>query len=609
MKIVFLVCLVGICFRPVRAQMDIPAAEWDKAIQQIFLLRNEGEVLPVQDLDKTRMVIQTYGLEEQNTLVQHAGYYTTVEYLNDHTYYPPVKNPDWLKHSTRIIHIVAVNLQVYFLPRQLPDLLVSYRPEDTLILVLLGHHSFMPGLVVPDHVDAVVYAQGIVEVYQSMAAQLIFGGISINNTLRQPLNAQFAEGQGLGTGPKIRLGYGPAERAGMDGQRLRDSIASLVLEGIHAEAFPGAQVMVIKNGIVVYHEAFGQHTYEGMQPVKKTDLYDFASVTKISTSTLAMMDLTGQGKVNLDHPIGEYVPEMRHSDKSKIPLRKFLAHHARLKASIVFWAQTQKTNGTFKARTFKSDSSSAYPVRVTDQLWLHKTYPQRMYKGIKKSPLNPEPGYVYSDLSFILYPLIAQRLTGQPFETYLKEHFYYPLGAYTLTYNPLRFFDRAQILPTEQDTFFRKELVQGTVHDESAAMLHGVSGHAGLFGSANDLAKLATMYKNYGNYGGRQYLYMDVVKEFTRCQYCAEDNRRGLGFERPLITYDSERSHVAQEVSELSFGHSGFTGTFVWIDPQFDVVYIFFSNRVYPSRSHGAISTLSLRPRIQKAIYESIKKS
>lgn len=591
------------------AHSQLATSEWTQAKQNVFLLRNENKIIPVQHLDKTKIQVLSYGFDEiDQPFINTLANYTTIKYVNTQTFYPPVKSPTWYNTSSRQLHIVAINLQVYFIPRQLKDLLMHYKPEDEVILVLFGYPSFMQGMVIPEGIDAVVFAGGIQESYQSIAAQVIFGGIQVQNTLKQALTTQFLERQGLDNGPKIRLGYAPPDEVQMDGRRLRDSIAAIVREGIIAEAFPGAQVMVIKNGWVVYHEAFGKHTYEGSQPVKKTDLYDFASVTKISTSTLAMMDLTSKGQVKLDDPIGRYVPEMRHSNKSSIPLRQFLAHNARLKASIVFWSQTRKPNGSFKGRTFKADSSSNYPIWVTDQLWLHKKYPQKMYKGIKKSPLNPEPGYVYSDLSFILYPLIAQKLTGQPFEAYLKKHFYNPLGAHTLTYNPLRFYQRDQILPTEQDTFFRHELVKGTVHDESAAMLGGISGHAGLFGSANDLAKLATMYKNYGSYGGQQYLNEEVVKEFTRCQYCSEGNRRGLGFERPLITYDPVRSHVAQDVSDLSFGHSGFTGTFVWIDPQHDIVYIFFSNRVYPSRSHGAISSLSIRPRIQQVIYDSMKK-
>lgn len=586
------------------AQVQTNLTEWNQAQQQLFLLRNDRQIIPIQQLDRTRVTLTTFGFDTVNALTEYASAYTTVKYLNTQTFYPPVKNPVWATHP-KAVHLVAVNLQVYFIPSQLTDLLMAYRPEEMTILILFGHSSFMQGLKVPDHVDAVLYASGTNELYQSLTAQALFGGVGINNRLVNNLNAQYSAGEGLDNGGKIRLGYAPPEIAGMDRKLLQDSISFIVQEGITAQAFPGAQVMVIKDGWVVYHQAFGKHTYTGTQPVKKTDLYDFASVTKISTSTLAMMDLVSQNKVNLDEPLGTYVSEMGHSDKSKIPVRQYLAHNARLKASIVFWAQTKKTNGAFKPRTFKPDSSASYPIQVTNQLWLHKNYPPKMYKGIKKSALNPEPGYVYSDLSFILYPLIAQRMTGVPFEDYLKSKFYYPLGAYSLTFNPLRFYDNGQILPTEQDTFFRKQLVHGTVHDESAAMLRGISGHAGLFGSANDLAKLATMYKNYGSYGGAQYLKPEVVLEFTRCQYCAEGNRRGLGFERPLITYDAARSHVAKEVSEVSFGHSGFTGTFVWIDPRNDLVYIFFSNRVYPSRSHVGISTLSIRPRIQQAIYDS----
>jgi CubicO group peptidase (beta-lactamase class C family) len=202
---------------------------------------------------------------------------------------------------------------------------------------------------------------------------------------------------------------------------------------------------------------------------------------------------------------------------------------------------------------------------------------------------------------------VVERLTGEPLESYLKETFYQPLGAFTLTYNPLHSFPAERIVPTERDTFFRKIQLQGTVHDETAAMLGGVSGHAGLFGSAGDLAKLVQMYLNGGEYGGERFISEVAVREFTRCQYCPDGNRRGLGFDKPLIEYDPELSYVAKSASPESFGHSGYTGTFFWADPKYDLVVIFLSNRVYPNRSHTGLSDLNIRPRVQQVVYDAMK--
>jgi CubicO group peptidase (beta-lactamase class C family) len=240
-------------------------------------------------------------------------------------------------------------------------------------------------------------------------------------------------------------------------------------------------------------------------------------------------------------------------------------------------------------------------------LYLFKKYKKQIYKGIRDLPLSEKPGYVYSDLSFILYPEVVERLTGEPLEPYLKKTFYEPLGAFTLTYNPLRYFPKERIEPTERDTFFRRQQLQGTVHDETAAMLGGVSGHAGLFGTEEDLAKLLQMYLNGGEYGGERFISEAAVKEFTRCQYCSEGNRRGLGFDKPLLKWDAKQSYVAQSASPESYGHSGYTGTFFWVDPKYDLIVIFFSNRVYPYRSHTGISDLNIRPRVQQVVYDAMR--
>ena len=215
---------------------------------------------------------------------------------------------------------------------------------------------------------------------------------------------------------------------------------------------------------------------------------------------------------------------------------------------------------------------------------------------------------MYSTLSYYLYPLIVERQTGKPFQTYLKDTFYQSLGANTLTFGPTRFFPMDRIVPTEYDSLFRKSLIHGTVHDEGAAMLNGLSGHAGLFGDASDLAKLMQMYLNGGSYGGVQYINEATLKEFARCQFCESGNRRGIGFDKPMIQPVATGSS-ARDASPESFGHSGFTGTFVWMDPKYNLLYIFLSNRVYPTRNNSKLSTMNVRTNIHQAIYDAMKES
>jgi len=271
------------------------------------------------------------------------------------------------------------------------------------------------------------------------------------------------------------------------------------------------------------------------------------------------MQLYDQGKLELDEPLYRYWPDFRGKDKRDMTVREQLAHVGGLYAWIPFWRDTKRVNGKFRWNTFSEDSSAKYPVRVSENLWMHRDYARKIYKSIKQSPMSEDKKYVYSDLGFILWPQIIEKLTGENFERLLQEHFYHPLGAPSLMFNPLRKYGRDQIIPTECDTFFRMELLHGYVHDEGAAMLGGVSGHAGLFGTAIDLAKLWQMYLWGGRYGGDEYLRPSTLAEFSRCQFCNEGIRRGLGFDKPLVNnlnLPKEESYPTWSCSSSSYGQT-----------------------------------------------------
>ena len=379
-----------------------------------------------------------------------------------------------------------------------------------------------------------------------------------------------------------------------------------------------------RRGKVVYHEAFGYHTSDSSRAVEHSDLYDLASITKIASALPALMHLYGQGKFDLDAPLRKYFPRFLLAKKGGIEFRPMLAHHARLRPWIPYWQGTLRGNArypwkddwnkertndyNFRWRTFKRDSSKRYPIYVADSLWLHRKYKKRIYKAIRKSPLNEEPGYQYSGLLFYLLPEVVERIADEPYRDYLQQNIYRPLGAYTLGYQPLKRFPKSQIVPTERDTFFRMSLLHGRVHDEGAAMMGGVSGNAGLFANANDLAKLMQMYLNDGRYGGMQLIDSASVAEFTRYQYREEGNRRGLGFDKPMLEYEAGESYIAQQASPRSFGHSGYTGTFTWADPKEDLLIVFLSNRVYPTRANRKLYELDIRPRLHRAVYKAVQK-
>ena len=610
----------------VQAQDD-QTAGYAFARNTLFLLKNQNQLLPLGGLDTLRVGVFYLAGHNPEVFLQTLRKYTpqiTGEELPNILGTP--KAEAWVGERAQNydVHIIVIKDDVYRgtpLPymyrRATIEALQKAAPT---IAVLMTPHQGLEQFPAFAKSDALLTVS---DAYwgQSLAAQLIFGGSSIDNQLPVDLSEQFPAGSGLAMGAS-RLGYAPPEATGMDAQLLRDSISKIVQLGLDSMAYPGAQVLVAHQGKVVYHKAFGYHTYRKQQPVQTNDIYDLASVTKVSSALPALMKWYGKGEFELDAPLTRYFDGFRRrSNKDDLTYRQMLAHHARLRPWIPYWQGTLRGHGRypwrqrweptrindqrFRWNTFKTEPSGKYSVRITDSLWLHRDYKAKIYKAIRKSPLNEKPGYVYSGLLFYLLPEIVQQKADMDFEKYLKETFYRPLGAHTITYNPLRFYEEERIVPTEQDTFFRMKLLHGTVHDEGAAMMGGVSSNAGLFASANDLAKLFQMYMNYGQYGNYQFIASQAVEEFTRCQYCAEDNRRGLGFDKPMVEYDAAASYIAEEASKRSFGHSGYTGTFVWADPEQELILIFMSNRVYPTRLNRKLYTLGIRPRLHSALYQA----
>jgi CubicO group peptidase (beta-lactamase class C family) len=321
------------------------------------------------------------------------------------------------------------------------------------------------------------------------------------------------------------------------------------------------------------------------------------------------MKLYDEKVFKLDATLGDYLPKFKMSNKGDIPMYDILTHQARLKPFIVFWQNTLRDNGNYKWATIKKDSSKRFSIKLKDQMYLHHRYPDKIVKGIRKSPLEAEKKYVYSDFFFILAPRVVESMIEQDFETYIQTHFYKPLGATSLTFNPFLSFPKREIVPTEHDFYFRHQPIHGTVHDETAIMLGGISGHAGLFANANDLAKLMQMYLDKGEYGGRRYIKSETLDEWTRTRFPENNNRRALGFDKPNLTYTGANNNTAKDASPSSFGHTGFTGTFTWMDPQSGLLYIFLSNRVNPTRDNTRLYQLNTRTQIQQVLYDSIEKN
>lgn len=409
-----------------------------------------------------------------------------------------------------------------------------------------------------------------------------------------------------------KLTYGNPSEVHMDSLFIHQKVDSIITDAIQQQAFPGAQILVAKNHTIIFHKAYGFHTYDSVQKVALNDLYDIASVTKILGPLPAIMKLYDEGKIDLDAPFSKYwSPWQRRSDKKNLTVREILAHQAGLNPYIVFLNDVLKSNKSLKSRFVKTNAKNRYTSQAYDNIFVKDRFKNKMYRKINRSKVSDVKKYKYSGLPFLLFPKIITDITSKNYTDYLQENFYKPLGATTLSFTPKTKNLTNHIVPTEIDTLFRKDLTKDWVHDENAALMGGISGNAGLFGSALDLAKMMQMFSNYGYYDYKQYISKSTLREFTKIQFPENENRRGLGFDKPLIGNDTlsiNEAYPAPEVSAESFGHSGFTGTFVWADPKHDLVFIFLSNRVYPSRTHRNIYNLNVRPKVQQVFYQAINK-
>ena len=429
---------------------------------------------------------------------------------------------------------------------------------------------------------------------------LVFCAIICSFKLFSQNHASFIE-------PLTKLKYSSAQAVGIDSAFLYHKIDSIANYAIQKGVAPGIQVLVARHGHIVLHNTYGFHTYDSIKKVEKEDLYDWASVTKITAGLPALMQLYDQNKFSLDATMGTYLPYFNKGNKKDLTYRKILSHHALLKPWIPYWTTTLKKNGNYKNKTLTHLKKEGYDIEIVPGLYLYNNYKANIYKQILKTELNKNKGYQYSGLIFYLIPEIVEKLSSEKFADYLKKNVYEPIGASTITFNPLEKFNKDHIIPTEIDTFFRMHPLHGTVHDEGAAMMNGISSNAGLFGSTIDLAKMMQMYMWMGKYDSMQIISPHTMDLFTTRHYANEGNRRGLGFDKPVLT-NKENGSTAKDASEKSFGHSGYTGTFAWSDPENGILFVFMSNRVYPTRANTKIYQLNIRPTMHQAIYDALEK-
>lgn len=432
----------------------------------------------------------------------------------------------------------------------------------------------------------------------------IFGHSPFRGKLPVSILPDLPVGYGIQTPEWSVIGYATPNICGFN-QRILSEIDHIAKDGIAREAFPGCQILILRNGKVAYYKTFGNLSYgTSPSPVSLEHLYDLASVTKIAASVPAIMYLVQTGKLTLDDKLGDHLPAARGTNKEHLIIRDILTHRAGLQSWIPFYMITI-SNATWKPGIYSQIKTFDYPYQVAEDMYIHRNYKDTILKKILESPLHPHGKYLYSDLGYYLLKEVIERHLNEPLDTWLQKTIYERIGAQRLVFNPLTKFPRSEIAPTELDQTFRRQLVHGYVHDQGAAMLGGVAGHAGLFGNALDLAKLMLLYINQGRYANFEIFDSLIINEFIRCQFCAEGNRRGIGFDKPQL---SGQGPTCGCLSMESFGHSGFTGTLAWADPEEKIIYIFLSNRVHPDAANEKLLKHAYRTRIQQIIYDALMK-
>jgi beta-glucosidase-like glycosyl hydrolase/CubicO group peptidase (beta-lactamase class C family) len=473
--------------------------------------------------------------------------------------------------------------------------------RQQVVTVLFGNvyaSKFLEGL------EHVVFAYENSPFTQKLVPQILFGARPAKGTLPVTVSEQFTQGVGGLLPQKNRLAYGSPESVGMNGKKL-DKIDGVVAEMIAAKAAPGARVLVVKEGTVIFDRSYGHLDYEKSAPVTAETVYDLASITKVAATTLAAMFLHNRGELNLSKTLGDYLPELKTTNKGGIILSDLLAHEAGLKAFIPHYTKTL-SSGKWNTTYYKDSIGEGYTLPVSNDMYAIPSLRDSLWKWTVESELLPKPhGYVYSDLTMYFMQEVIERIVNQPLNEFVEHNFYAPLGLQTLTFNPFEKIPLTQIAPTEHDLTFRNRKIQGYVHDPGAAMYGGVAGHAGLFGTANDLAVVLQLLLNKGTYGDVTLMNAETIEAFTKRQ--STKSRRGWGWDKPEPE-KGKGGPVSKLAPKSTFGHTGFTGTSMWADPENQLIYVFLSNRVYPKATNNALLDLGIRTQIHDLIYESIEK-
>lgn len=596
----------------------------------ITVLNNKNHILPLHtDKEQTIALLEVGDPGETDALAKQLSRYTSLARFSLRANQTEEENQrlrDSLSAYKRII--VAVSEQRL---ASYQSFFAKFVPESPVIYLF-----FTPGKMMLQiqravaHASAVVLGHSYNSDVQRQVADVLFAKASADGQLSASLGELFPTGAGVTITPKTPLHFVP-EEYGLSSVHLK-RIDSIALDGVRQGAYPGCQVVVLKNGHIMFDKAFGTYTGKGSPRVESTNIYDLASLSKTTGTLLAIMKLYDKGRFNLTDKISDHLPFLQRTDKKDITIQEILYHQSGLPSWIPFYQEaidkdsydgrlfsarkdahhplqlgtTSWANPKFK---FKSEYVSSvktgdYIVQICDSLWLNRSFRKVIEEKIAEAPLK-QKRYVYSDVGFILLGMLVEQLAGMPMEAYLQREFYEPMGLEHTGYLPLRRFAKSEIVPSNKDRFLRKEILQGFVHDEASAFFGGLAGNAGLFSTARDVARVYQMLLNGGEIDGQRYLSKETCQLFTT--ETSKISRRGLGFDKPDAD-DPKKGNCAPAAPAEVYGHTGFTGTCAWVDPVNELVYVFLSNRIYPDVTNRKLNQLHIRERIQGAIYDAMKK-
>ena len=596
----------------------------------ITVLNNKNHILPLHtDKEQTIALLEVGDPGETDALAKQLSRYTSLARFSLRANQTKEENQrlrDSLSTYKRIIVAVSEQRLAPYQP-----FFAKFVPKSPAIYLF-----FTPGKMMlqiqraVSHASAVVLGHSYNVDVQRQVADVLFAKASADGQLSASLGELFPTGAGVTITPKTPLHFVP-EEYGLSSTHLK-RIDSIALDGIRQGAYPGCQVVVLKNGHIMFDKSFGTYAGKGSPRVESTSIYDLASLSKTTGTLLAIMKLYDKGRFNLTDKISDHLPFLQRTDKKDITIQEILYHQSGLPSWIPFYQEAIDKDSydgrLFSARkdahhplqlgttswanpkfNFKSEYVSPvktgdYTVQICDSLWLNRSFRKVMEEKIMEAPLK-QKRYVYSDVGFILLGMLVEQLAGMPMEAYLQREFYEPMGLEHTGYLPLRRFAKSEIVPSNKDRFLRKETLQGFVHDEASAFFGGLAGNAGLFSTARDVARVYQMLLNGGEIDGQRYLSKETCQLFTT--ETSKISRRGLGFDKPDAD-DPKKGNCAPAAPAEVYGHTGFTGTCAWVDPVNELVYVFLSNRIYPDVTNRKLNQLHIRERIQGAIYDAMKK-